>query len=655
MLLRRLHDITETAERTRRITAEEIRRRGEDRLVSARQLLSGLEASPPTSRFGLLRGVDELQRELSEAASEVGLLKEVHPDLKAREACEALQVEAKRLSVRAAQSRPIYDALAKVDTSTLEPAARRAVELTLRDMKRAGVTLDPERRERAQQLHARITELSQAYARNIRDDVRTVVLPAAALTGLPADYRTAHPPDAGGTVKVTTDPPDMAPVMAYSRDASARLALARAYYDRAPGNIPVFDQLRAARHELAVTLGYPDWATYNLEDKMLATPGNADGFLDEVRAAAREPADRQYAALMEIARRDDPAAAGIGSWDIQYHLARAKDERAHFDPREIRPYLEYRSVRQAILDLASELFGLTFTRIDPPETWHEDVEHFAVTMDGAAAGFISLDMHPRPGKNKWFVSYGYHLGLKGRQLPHNVLVCNFPDPKAVAGPALMEHQQVVTFFHEFGHLVHGIVRGNVVEWTRLGRPAENDFMEAPSRFLEDYIFELDVLRRFAKHVDTGAPIPEDLVRRLQAARDFGRAVLAEQSASQSRQSLRLHQGDPRGKDARSLAREWAAREQRFVQLEGSSWPVNWEHMGNEQYSAAYYTYLWSDYLAADIATAFTDGLIDTRQTRRYRDLVLAPGGNIPAGQAVTEFLGRPPNMDAFMTRLRQSP
>src|SRR5207249_2351092 len=133
-------------------------------------------------------------------------------------------------------------------------------------------------------------------------------------------------------------------------------------------------------------------------------------------------------------------------------------------------------------------------------------------------------------------------------------------PKASKGPALMEHQQVVTFFHEFGHLVHGIVRGNVVEWARLGRPAENDFMEAPSRFLEDYIFELDVLRRFAKHVETGASIPEDLVKRLQAARDFGRGIAVEQSAVQSRQSLRLHDGDPMGHESRAVARDVAARE-----------------------------------------------------------------------------------------------
>jgi thimet oligopeptidase len=636
------------------MTADDIRSLGESRLTDARQRLQRLETETPREQAALLRDVDELMLSLTNVASQLGVLVNVHPDLAAREACEAIQIEATKLNVEVGQSRPIYDALSAVDLTSLDGPARRAVELTLRDMRRAGVHLDAGARAKAREIRQRITTLSQSYARNLRDDVRTVELPASALEGTPVDYRKAHPADAGGKVKVTTDPPDMAPLMAYSRDAAARLALSRAYYDRARGNIEVFAQLRAARHELATTLGYKTFAEYNVEDRMVGTPEALDRFLDDVRAAAKDPAERQYRALVEIARREDASATGIGQWDLQYYLARAKDERFKFDPREVRPYLEYRAVRQAILDLASELFGLVFTKIEPDETWHEGAEHFSVTNDGVPAGFISLDMHPRPGKNKWATSFGYKLGLVGRQLPHNVLVCNFPDPNAGTGPALMEHQQVVTFFHEFGHLVHGIVRGNVVEWARLGRPAENDFMEAPSRFLEDYIFELGVLRRFAKHIETGAPIPEDLVKRLQAARDFGRGIAIEQSAVQSRQSLRLHDGDPAGRESRAVAREVAARESRLGQLEGSNWPVNWEHMGSEGYAAAYYTYLWSDVIAADIRSGFTNGLMDVARAHQYRDLVLGPGGNIPAADAVKSFLGRPYNSDAFKERLAKS-
>jgi thimet oligopeptidase len=633
------------------MTAEDIGSRGEARLADARERLAKLEAAPPRDPMALLRDVDAMQLALSNAASDLGVLVNVHPDLAAREACEAIQLQATKLNVRISQSRPIYEALAAIDRGALDAHARRALDLTLQDMRRAGAGLDETARAKVLHIRQRITELSQSYARNLRDDVRTVELPASALRDLPADYRDAHPADGNGRVKVTTDPPDMTPLMTYSFDKSARLALAKAYYDRARANIDVFEQLRAARNELATTLGHASFAAYNLEDKMMASPENLDRFLDDVRAAAKAPAERQYASLVDIARREDPKATGVGMWDLMHHIARAKDERFKFDPRDMRPYLEYRSVRQAILELASQLFDLTFTPYEPEETWHEDAEHFTVTMNGKPAGFISLDMHPRPGKNKWATSFGYKLGLAGRQLPHNVLVCNFPDPNA--GPALMEHGQVVTFFHEFGHLVHGIVRGNVVEWARLGRPAESDFMEAPSRFLEDYIFELDVLRRFAKHVETGETISEDLVRRLQAARDFGQGVMTEQMAVQSRQSLRLHDV-PDGRDARTVARAVADRESRFEQLDGSNWPVNWEHMGSEGYAAAYGTYLWSSVIAADIRSGFTNGLMDIKQAHRYRDLILAPGGNIPAADAVKDFLGRPYDMNAFKDRLAKS-
>jgi thimet oligopeptidase len=633
------------------MTAQDISSRGEARLADTRERLAKLEADPPRDSMALLRDVDAMQLALSNAASDLGVLVNVHPDLAAREACEAIQVQATKLNVRILQSRPIYEALTAIDKGALDAHARRALDLTLQDMRRAGAGLDETARAKVLHIRQRITELSQSYARNLRDDVRTVELPSSALKDLPADYRDAHPADGSGTVKITTDPPDMTPLMTYSMDKSARLALAKAYYDRARANIEVFEQLRAARNELATTLGYASFAAYNLEDKMMASPENLDRFLDDVRAATKAPAERQYAVLVDVARREDAKATGVGMWDLMHHIARAKDERFKFDPREMRPYLEYRSVRQAILELASQLFDLTFTPYEPEETWHEDAEHFTVSMNGKPAGFISLDMHPRPGKNKWATSFGYKLGLKGRQLPHNVLVCNFPDPNA--GPALMEHGQVVTFFHEFGHLVHGIVRGNVVEWARLGRPAESDFMEAPSRFLEDYIFELDVLRRFAKHVETGETIPEVLVRRLQAARDFGQGVMTEQMAVQSRQSLRLHDV-PDGRDARTVARAVADRESRFEQLDGSNWPVNWEHMGSEGYAAAYGTYLWSSVIAADIRSGFAKGLMDIEQAHRYRDLILAPGGNIPAADAVKDFLGRPYDMNAFKDRLAKS-
>ena len=633
-------------------TAARIRARNAGYIARARELLAELEARTPADPAELIRQVDELQLVLLNAGSEVGVLSEVHPELAVRETAEALAREASRLATAVNQSATVHAALAALDRDALDAPARRMVELTLRDMRRAGAALDPGGQQRAQALRERITALSQDYSRNIRDDVRTVSLPPSALDGLPDDYIAAHPVR-DGAVRVTTDPPDMTPLMAYSRDRSAREALSRAYHDRAPGNRAVFEALRLARHELATLLGYPSWAAYNIEDKMARTPEEVDAFLSRVSDIAREPAERVAADLLAIARRDDPAAERVGDWDVAYHLNILKTERLRFDPRSVRPYLEYRAVRQAILDLAGELFRMTFTPIDLAESWHPSVEHFEVTMDERPAGRISLDMHPREGKNKWFFSFGMVAGIKDRQLPHNVLVCNFPDPSLVSGPALMEHSHVVTFFHEFGHLVHGLARRDV-PYARLARPAESDFMEAPSRFLEDHIFDLAVLRRFARHVETGEPITAALVERLRAAREFGQALTVERSVTLSRLALALHAGDPRGTDARTIASDVAARTSRLAELPDTNHPVNWTHMSNEAYSASYYTYLWSNVIANDLASAFTEGPLDPARTIRYRDLVLAPGGLKPAADAVADFLGRPYRFDAFAERLRGS-
>src|SRR5439155_565414 len=219
-------------------------------------------------------------------------------------------------------------------------------------------------------------------------------------------------------------------------------------------------------------------------------------------------------------------------------------------------YLEYGRVRQAILDLNSELFGMTFTPAVHEERWHPTVESFDVTIDGEPAGRISLDMHPRERKNKWFLKVPLRLGVGGKQIGHGVLCCNFPDPTTLSGPALMEHAQVVTYFHEFGHLVHGLARRKV-PFVRLSR-TEGDFMEAPSTFLEDWIYDYGVLTRFATHVDTGAPIPADLVKRLRAARNFleigedGARGVTGQQPREGRATLDrpLHPGAVGGADVR---------------------------------------------------------------------------------------------------------
>ena len=632
------------------VTAEQLEARDRARLDRAKTLLAQLEATKAPFTVGsVLAPLNELHIELSNVAAEAGIYTAMHPDKAVRETAERMQRDAIDLGQQALQSKPLYDALAKVLAT--EVLDGRFVELVRQDMKRAGAELGDADRAKARELRATLTKLGQDHARNIRDDTRHITLESEAeLDGLPADYVKAHRPSSSGPngkITITTNPPDMTPFMTYATSERARKALQRASLDRAKPNIEVLRELTKTRDALARLLGYPTWAHYNLEERMVGTPEQLDRFLTEIEAIARPAAMAELQLLLEEKRLDDPSATTIGEWEQLYYTNRVKTKRFRFDAQEMRPYLEYRKVRQAILDLNAELFNMTFTPVVHEERWHPSVESFDVTIDGAPAGRISLDMHPREGKNKWFFNAPLRVAVPGKQDGHGVLNCNFPDPATVQGPALMEHSQVVTYFHEFGHLVHGLARANI-KYVRLSRVSEGDFMEAPSQFLEEWISDHRVLTRFAKHVETGTPISADLVKRLRAARDFGRGIRTlTASIALSRLSLEMHDGTRPGADPRTLASEVFARYSPFDRLEGTAHPASWEHMNGDHYSAAYYTYLWSNTIARDLHTAFGGDLMNTTVSRRYRDQVLAPGGTKPAADLVKDFLGRPGDLRAF--------
>ena len=628
------------------ITADRLETRNRERIARARVLLKQLE-DPGTSSGSVLPLLNDAQVELANVGSECRIYVAMHPEKEVRDTAEKLVRETSEIDQELHQSRPLYERLGALEQdAAVRGHERRVVELVRMDMRRTGVALGSAERAHARALRAELTKLGQDHARNIRDDTRYVTLTGQdALAGLPPDYVAAHQPGADGVVRISTNPPDHSPFMTYAHSERARKAVHKAYLDRAPDNLRVLAELTKKRHELARVLGYPTWAHYNLEERMCDTPEKLDAFLVELDDASRDTAAEEFAALLEEKRRDAPGATTIGEWESAYYANRLRTRRYGYNAQEVRPYLEYRRVRQAILDLNSELFGMTFTPVVHEERWHPSVESFDVTIDGRPAGRISLDMHPRQGKNKWFFNAPLVPGVGGRQAVHGVLNCNFPDPRAMQGPALMEHGHVVTYFHEFGHLVHGLARA-AIPYVRLSR-TEGDFMEAPSTFLEEWIFDHSVLSRFAVHVETEERIPERLVQRLRAARTSGRALGVREMLRRSRLSLALHDGTRPGADPRVLEAEMSARYSPFERIPDTNYPAAWEHMNGDHYSAAYYTYAWSRTIAQDLHTAFGGDLMNTEISRRYRDLILAPGGTKPAAELVRDFLGRPFDLRAY--------
>jgi thimet oligopeptidase len=612
----------------------------------ARAEVAGAKAAGGGGADETLRAFDAAFAALGEAASRASLARNVHPDAAMRDVAERCEQEVDALSTELSLDRGLYDALAALDVSGRDGATRHLVEKSLRDFRRAGVDRDEATRARVRALREELVRIGQEFGRNVKDDVRRVELAPEDLDGLPEDWRRAHPPGPDGKVTVTTDNTDYVPFMTYARSGTAREALWRLYRLRGhPRNLDVLARMLTRRAELAALLGYPSWAAYVTEDKMIGSADAAAAFVEKISAAAEARMRRDFAQLLERKRRDVPDAERVEPWDSAWLQERVKAEQYGFDSQSVRPYFDYRRVKDGVLETTARLFGIEYRPATDAPVWHPEVEVHDVLEEGRLLGRIYLDMHPRDGKYKHYAQFTLASGQRGVRLPEGVLVCNFPRP-APGAPALMEHGDVKTFFHEFGHLLHHVLGGHA-DWAgQSGVATEWDFVEAPSQMLEEWVWDPGVLARFGRHVATGEPIPAELVRRMKRADEYGKGLMVRQQMFYAATSLELHRRDPEGLDTTAVVAELQQRYTPFRHVDGTYFQESFGHL--DGYSAIYYTYMWSLVIAKDLFGPFrAAGLMDPAVARRYRETILEPGGSKPAAELVKDFLGRPHAFEAY--------
>jgi thimet oligopeptidase len=626
---------------------DEFRRVSEATLVTARAGIEQLKSLPtPRKPREVLELFDEATGALTDASARASVARHSHPDPALREAAEHSEQELEKASTEISLDRGVYDVIASLEVSGDDAPTRQWVEKLVRDFRRAGVDRDEATRARVKELQDKLVRIGQEFDRNIREDVRTVELPPSALEGLPADYVRAHPPGPEGKVRITTDSLDLYPVMTYAKDASAREQLWKAYRVRAyPNNVEVLQRLLARRHELATLLGYSSWAAYATEDKMIRTEKNAADFIEKIVAASAERSRHDYEVLLERKRKDEPGATRVNPWDHLYLEDRVKAEQYSFDSQSVRPYFEYSRVKEGVLGLTSRLFGVSYRHVPDAPVWHPDVEAYDVLQGETPVGRFYLDMHPRPDKYKHAAQFTLAHGKKDRRLPEAVLMCNFPKPGG-AEPALMQHSDVETFFHEFGHLLHHLFGGQT-EWAGLsGVRTEWDFVEAPSQMLEEWAREVSSLQTFATHYQTNEPLPADVIQRMKRADEFGKGLWVRQQMFYASVSLELYRRDPQTLDPLAVVRELQSKYTPFPYVEGTYFHLSFGHL--DGYSAIYYTYMWSLVIAKDLFTVFQDkGLLNPEPAQAYRKTVLEPGGSKDAVFLVKDFLGRDYDFQAY--------
>jgi thimet oligopeptidase len=617
-------------------------------LERCRKLLDEILAGGPSASDRVLEPLDEILRVLANAGSLVGAMRCVHPSAEVRSSAEEAEKAIERFSSDLGLNRELYDVVRSVSEEALDAEGRRFLSHILRDFRRSGVDRSDAERARVRKLHEELVSTGQEFLRNISTDVRQVVLSGPEeLEGLPEDYVRRHPPGPDGSIRITTDYPDYNPFMVYARNAPRRRELYGEFRRRAyPVNLDILGTLLLKRHELATLLRYPAWADYVMEDKMIRSPKAASAFIERVSVSAAARASREYELLLEEKRLQEGGAEVVYDWEKSYFEELVRTRRFQVDRKEIRDYFDYVPVKEGILALTEDLFSVRFVPVPDAPRWHASVEVLDLEEAGERVGRLYLDMHPREGKFKHAAMFPLVRGARGIQAPEAALVCNFPDPGAVEGPALLEHEDVVTFFHEFGHLLHHVfARSN--RWTRFnGTATEWDFVEVPSQLYEEWAWNPDVLGRFARHHATGAPIPRALVERMREARSFGRALWARHQMFYASLSLEYHNADPRGIDTSALAQDLQNRYSLFPFVDDTYFHASFGHL--DDYSALYYTYMWSLAIEKDMHREFTkDGVLSREAARRYRTAILEPGGSKDAIELVRDYLGRDYSFQAF--------
>ena len=592
---------------------------------------------------------DKAIAHLSLAGAQAGILNSVAADKTVR---DQAQMEAQRVAMAGSAlslNREVYDALRAIELDGASAPTKHFVERTLLGYRLSGVDKDPATRDHLHALHDKATGLSLDFSRNIQEGGKTIEATLEELDGLPADYVARHPAekDASGKERVTltTDPPDMMPVMTFATSAALRKRMFLAYNTRAyPANRKILLDLLATRQEIATILGFRSWADLATADQMMKSAANVRAFLAKLDEASRDGAKREHALVLEFARGRQPELSEIDIVSRAYWYEQFRRSRFNFDSQSVRPYFPYARVEAGVLKTAAKLFKIEFRPSSAP-TWDPAVSVFEVFDGGRKVGRFYLDMHPREGKDKWFSATPVGTGVRGRTMPEAALICNFP-----AGdendPGLLQYSDVVTFFHEFGHLMHAILGGQT-EWAGLsGFATEGDFIEVPSQMLEEFFRDEKLLQGFARHYETGEVLFAELIRTMKLAGAFGRADWVRTQLYYTTLSLNFHDEDPAKIDPDSLTRDLYKKFQPWTWLEGNRTYASFGHLMG--YSSNYYTYMFDKVIALDFFGQFdAEDLLGCEAGGRYRKAVLEQGGSKPGREMVRDFLGRDEEFAAF--------
>lgn len=631
-------------------------------------------ASEPKNYAELSAPINAINDQLDKAWSPVSHMNSVVSNDALREAHDACLPILSQYSTFVGQHAGLYQAYTKIqnsdDFNQLSIPEQTVITQSIRDFTLSGIGLAPEKQARFAEVKQRLSELSSQFSNHLMDATLgwfKQVEDEAELSGLPesakqAAKQAAESKSLTGWV-FTLDIPSYLPVMMYADNATLREEMYFAYTTRASDqgpnagtwdNSPVMNEILALRHELANLLGFDHYGEYSLATKMADKPEQVIDFIHQLAKPSRQQAKKEFDELKAFAAKTYGKAT-LNAWDIAYYSEKLKQAEYAISDEELRPYFPENVVVKGLFSVVNKLFGLRIEQQADIDTWHEDVAYYHIYDDESTLrGAFYLDLYAREKKRggAWMDEcQAKFKKMDGSlQLPVAYLTCNFNGPVGDT-PALFTHDEVVTLFHEFGHGLHhmltqisvaGVSGINGVPW---------DAVELPSQFLENWCWEPEAIRMLSGHYESGEPLPESMLEKLLAARNFQSAMQMVRQLEFSLFDFLIHQraGSVDTFSIQETLDEVRGQISVVTPPSYNRFQHSFGHIFGGGYAAGYYSYKWAEVLSSDAYSRFEeDGIFNYETGRDFLVNILEKGGSEDPMTLFTRFRGRAPTVDALL-------